>query len=213
MGGAYFITICTQGKKCLFGEVVDGEMRLNEAGRLVQQAWFALAQRFNTLVLDAFQVMPNHLHAVFVLPGPGLEPALAAATGAPIIQPTAQNFVGAGFAVPKNAVGVGLAPPASGKMGTANRAPTMGDVVGAFKSICTIEVNRILSRTGTRLLQRNFYENAGWKTLRIRTRRRGKARLARVWEKGHGKPCPYNRESRHRGHGKPCPYGRKIRGP
>ena len=35
----------------------------------------------------------------------------------------------------------------------------MGDVVGAFKSICTIEVNRILSRTGTRLLQRNFYEH------------------------------------------------------
>ena len=35
----------------------------------------------------------------------------------------------------------------------------MGDVVGAFKSICTIAVNKLLSQTGTRLLQENFYEH------------------------------------------------------
>jgi hypothetical protein len=53
-----------------------------------------LPRRFESLVLDTFQTMPNHLHAIFVLPGPGLEPALAGATGAPIIQPTPENFVG-----------------------------------------------------------------------------------------------------------------------
>ena len=86
-GGAYFITICTEVKKCLFGEIIEGEMFLNEVGRLVQKTRDSLPGRFRTLVLDAFQIMPNHLHGVFVLPGPGLEPALAKATGAPVIQP------------------------------------------------------------------------------------------------------------------------------
>jgi hypothetical protein len=53
----------------------------------VQKTWDSLPGRFRTLVQDAFQIMPNHLHGVLVLPGPGLEPALAKATGAPVTQP------------------------------------------------------------------------------------------------------------------------------
>jgi REP element-mobilizing transposase RayT len=167
-GGAYFVTICTQGKQCLFGEIVEGEMVLNEAGRLVHKIWDDLPRRFGTMVLDAFQMMPNHLHAIFVLPGPGLEPALAVATGARIIQPVAG--VGAGLAPPTRPddVGAGLALPSATtaltKLGTASRPPTsrrvsMGDVVGSFKSIATIAVNRLMSRPGRRLLQTNFYEH------------------------------------------------------
>lgn len=37
--GAYFVTICTQQKVCLFGEIVNGEMQLNEAGRMIHAAW------------------------------------------------------------------------------------------------------------------------------------------------------------------------------
>jgi len=37
--GAYFVTIVTQGRKCLFGEIVEAEMRLNDAGRMVEAAW------------------------------------------------------------------------------------------------------------------------------------------------------------------------------
>lgn len=141
-GGAYFVTICTQAKKCRFGEIVDGEMLLNEAGNVVQKIWDALPQRFGSLILDAFQIMPNHLHAIFVLPGTGLDPALAAATGAPVIQPSATRR---GRACPTQ--------------GTASHPPTMGDVVGAFKSICTITVNKLMLRAGARLLQENFYEH------------------------------------------------------
>ncbi len=79
-GGAYFVTICTQAKKSLFGEIVEGNMLLNEAGSLVQKIWDPLPQRFRSLVVDAFQIMPNYLHGILVLPGPGLDAALAAAT-------------------------------------------------------------------------------------------------------------------------------------
>lgn len=68
-GGAYFVTICTQDKKCLFGEITEGKMILTEAGSIVQRTWDTLPQRFRSLVLDASQIMPNHFHAIFVLPG------------------------------------------------------------------------------------------------------------------------------------------------
>jgi len=69
--GAYFVTICTQNRQCLFGDIVDGEMRLNANGREVQALWNELPNRFARLELDAFAVMPNHVHGIIVIPGRG----------------------------------------------------------------------------------------------------------------------------------------------
>ncbi len=79
-GGAYFVTCCVDGKECLFGRVAESTMLINECGELVQRAWVAIPRRFPSVTLDAFQVMPNHWHGILVIPGPGLEPALAAIT-------------------------------------------------------------------------------------------------------------------------------------
>lgn len=68
--GAYFVTICIQGSQCLLGRIVDGEMKLNAAGEMVCQEWFALPERFRTIELDAFVVMPNHIHGIIVLHEP-----------------------------------------------------------------------------------------------------------------------------------------------
>lgn len=57
---AYFVTIVTQNRASLFGEVVGAEMRLNEAGRKIAEVWKALPERFPAIALDAFVVMPNH---------------------------------------------------------------------------------------------------------------------------------------------------------
>ena len=65
--GAYFVTIVTQGRLCLFGEIVGKEMRLNEAGEMVCRFWEALPQRFPTIEMDMFVVMPNHLHGIVVI--------------------------------------------------------------------------------------------------------------------------------------------------
>jgi REP element-mobilizing transposase RayT len=67
--GAYFVTICTQNRECLLGEVVDGEMILNDAGRTVQSMWDSLPDRFPFIELDQFGVMPNHVHGIIVLTG------------------------------------------------------------------------------------------------------------------------------------------------
>jgi len=62
--GAYFVTICTQARLCLFGDVVDAEMRLNAAGRMVDRQWRDLPHRFPFVELDEYVVMPNHLHGI-----------------------------------------------------------------------------------------------------------------------------------------------------
>ena len=69
--GAYFVTICTAGRACLFGEVRDTTMELNAAGTVVESWWHSIARRFPDVLLDALVVMPNHLHGIISL---GTEP-------------------------------------------------------------------------------------------------------------------------------------------
>jgi len=62
--GSYFVTICTHNHKCLFGEVINTEMHLNKLGEIVAAEWRRTAEIRSEIVLDAFVVMPNHVHAV-----------------------------------------------------------------------------------------------------------------------------------------------------
>ncbi len=65
--GAYFVTICMHRYACLLGTVVDGEMRLNACGRAVEECWEAIPQHCAHVELDAFVVMPNHMHGIIVI--------------------------------------------------------------------------------------------------------------------------------------------------
>ena len=120
--GAYFISIAAQGRLCLFGSVVDGELRLNDAGKMVRRVWDGMPDRFPFINMDEFVVMPNHVHGVIFIRQP------VPTTGAPT-------------------------------MG----APALGDVVGAFKSVTTVEYVRGVRGLGwqrfdKRLWQRNYFE-------------------------------------------------------
>lgn len=67
--GAYFVTICTWRRECLFGKVVDGTMRLSVSGQVVEEEWLRTGSLRSGVDLDSFVVMPNHLHAVLHLNG------------------------------------------------------------------------------------------------------------------------------------------------
>jgi REP element-mobilizing transposase RayT len=62
--GYYFVTICTHDRGCLFGEIFNGEMRLNECGRIVHDEWNKTGIQRSNIRLDEFIVMPNHVHGV-----------------------------------------------------------------------------------------------------------------------------------------------------
>jgi len=135
--GAYFITIVAQGRECLLGQVVNDEMQLNDAGRMIWDEWQALAHRFPAVELDQFVVMPNHVHGIVRIVGASLVDAHDGMT-------TTEG--------------------ATTRRATTRVAPTLGDIVGAFKSITTNEYIRGVKTLGWqsfpgRLWQRNYYEH------------------------------------------------------
>jgi putative transposase len=63
----YFVTICTANRKHFFGQVLNGEMQLSEIGRMAESFWLAIPEHFPFVQLDAFVIMPNHVHGIIVI--------------------------------------------------------------------------------------------------------------------------------------------------
>jgi len=162
--GAYFVTICTQDRIHLFGEIIDHDMHLNVAGLAAETAWAAIPAHFQRVRLDAFVVMPNHVHGIiFILPTTAVS-----SDG----RDRADHTVGATHASPlppQRPIG----PPRC----------SVGAIVGSYKSAVTRRINR-LNGTPTRAVwQRNYYERiirdypALKQIRRISSRTRGIERL------------------------------------
>ena len=65
--GAYFITIVTHNRQCIFGKISDGRMILNDGGKIAQQCWMDIPEHFPHAELDEFVIMPNHIHGIIIL--------------------------------------------------------------------------------------------------------------------------------------------------
>jgi REP element-mobilizing transposase RayT len=62
--GAYFVTICTKAKQCIFGNIKEGKMQLNALGSIADRCWQEIPKHFSHTALDCFIIMPNHLHGI-----------------------------------------------------------------------------------------------------------------------------------------------------
>jgi putative transposase len=146
--GLYFVTICCDNRICRFGNIDNGEMILNEFGTIAYNEWQKLSERFNNFELDVFQIMPNHIHGIIVL-----------------------NNVGATLAVAQNGGGDTQNGDVDTQKGgqrndnigaTARVAPTISDIVGAYKSLVAngcLEIYKTRNETMGKLWQRNYYEH------------------------------------------------------
>lgn len=65
--GAYFITICTHSCECLLGNLVDGEIRLNKYGDIARDEWLKTGEIRRDVLMDAFVIMPNHVHGIITI--------------------------------------------------------------------------------------------------------------------------------------------------
>ncbi len=149
--GLYFVTICVQDRLCLFGDVVNGEMMLNDSGKMVENEWLKLPQRFTNIELHQFVVMPNHFHAIMEIVGATLVVAQNETVAQNI--ESGQNDMGQ-YENPKGQP-QGIAP---------TKPKTVGDMVGAFQSIVTVEYIRGVKNLGWetfngKLWQRNYWEH------------------------------------------------------
>ncbi|MBC7233580.1 MAG: transposase [Chloroflexi bacterium] len=65
--GLYFVTICTQNREPWLGDIVDGEVRLSAIGEIVAEEWQKTAHIRPNVTLDAWIIMPNHLHGIIAI--------------------------------------------------------------------------------------------------------------------------------------------------
>jgi putative transposase len=62
--GLYFITICCQNKRPIFGQIIEGEMHLNEFGTIAHNEWLNTATIRKNCLLHEFIIMPDHIHGI-----------------------------------------------------------------------------------------------------------------------------------------------------
>jgi len=141
--GVYFITVCTQNREYVFGEIVDGLMNPNEPGAMIVKTWDELPNRFPFMQLDARVLMPNHFHALVVLDRGG-ESCIR-----PVYAPPDQGEHK-------------VRPYGKRPWGTA--AGSIGRIIQAFKSITTRLYLQGIRDCGWqplsgKLWQRNYYEH------------------------------------------------------
>jgi REP element-mobilizing transposase RayT len=65
--GVYFVTLCTNKKGNILGEVVNGIVNLNEYGLIARKFWLEIPEHYNNVEIDAFVVMPDHVHGIIVI--------------------------------------------------------------------------------------------------------------------------------------------------
>ena len=65
--GLYFVTVCTQNKECLLGEIKNGIINSTRFGSIVQYAWYNITKYFQCVTLDEFCLMPNHIHGIIIV--------------------------------------------------------------------------------------------------------------------------------------------------
>ena len=146
--GLYFITICVQHMECLFGQVVDHQMILNDAGKMVEKWIRELKNKYPAIDFGEYVIMPNHFHCIIeILPGKEVEKG--AHTGAPI-QPQ----------------GVQQSKRTSEKYGIDNKQynATIGKMVDWLKTMSTDEYIRGVKTLGwqrfdKKLWHRNYWEH------------------------------------------------------
>ncbi len=163
--GAYYFTICCHQRRCLLGEIKDGIMHLNLVGATVKAVWESLPRHFPLIELDAFVVMPNHVHGIIVITDNsgncnpnhnnnrtfdcrGEAFVLGCNNTSPeLLYTNASPFPGCNNTSPNLA----------DQLPRGTQSGSIGAILQNFKSVATRRVNRITRNSGT-LWQRNYHE-------------------------------------------------------
>jgi REP element-mobilizing transposase RayT len=139
--GAYFVTVCTKNRKCLFGDVVNGKMVLNDAGKMIEKWYFELTNKFHDIQCDQYIIMPNHIHFIIINVGADLR----------VCPDDMGEHIGSPLRVCPDDMGEHIGSP-------------LHKIIQWFKTMTTNEYIRNVKNNGwepfdKKLWQRNYYEH------------------------------------------------------
>jgi len=133
--GAYFITVCAYNRECLFGDIEDGKMQLNNCGRIIKSEWLRSLEIRKEIKLDIYQIMPNHFHSIVFIMG-----------GSTNKQEKLDVYVGAnGHSSLRNRL--------------AMKSKSLSSLMVGFKSSVKLKINKFRNTLGVPIWQRNYYDH------------------------------------------------------
>ncbi len=152
---AYFLTICTHGRECLFGEIRDEKMYLNDIGRIVAHEWLKSPVIRAEIELDEWVVMPNHMHGIAVITDAGAKQRNVTKKRKAVDQYWTDNqpvgqFTGRFIGQPSGR------PPI---VPTGPKKKSVGAMMAGFKSSVTGRVNAYRQSPGSEVWQRNYWDH------------------------------------------------------
>lgn len=146
LSAAYFVTLVTQDRANRFGELSNGEMRLNSLGKIIESTWNTLPDHF-PLHLDVWVIMPNHFHGIVWICEDNGKQMSKVAVGAK----RSARYIGSDDTQP----GRMLRP----SRPTGTKSGSLNAIVQNFKSVTTRKINAFLRKPGQPLWQRNYFEH------------------------------------------------------
>ena len=144
--GFYFVTVCVKNRKYLLGDIIGGSMKLNKYGMIVNDCWFDLPNHYPNIKLDAFCIMPNHIHGIIEIDNGG-----AVETGfKPVsnIPPTVSGSAETGFK-PVSTIPTTATPTHHG----------LFEFVRALKTFSARRINELRKSAGEHVWQSRFHDH------------------------------------------------------
>jgi len=157
---AYFVTICTQNREHYFGEITSGnKMEFLPVGIIADILWHEIKNHTQNIELDAFIVMPNHIHGIIILNGDD-NTGIAGINGAPNAVSNDGVDDGANVVETRHALSLQPQPQPQKTIGQQrfqNQGKnTLSSIIGSYKSAVTKHANRLEFANGW---QSRFYDH------------------------------------------------------
>jgi len=144
--GLYFITICCYQRECLFGNIINSQIILNNFGQLIKEEWLKSAEIRKEIEFDDFVIMPNHFHGIVI-----------------INQEINSDFMKNDVDFQDNNVGANGRSPLqqiqSSRPKISMKPKSISSLIAGFKSATTKKINIIRNTPQNPVWQRNYYDH------------------------------------------------------
>jgi REP-associated tyrosine transposase len=133
----YFVTMRARNDhRCAFGRATNRGVQLNAAGKIAKDCWLAIPKHFPSVQLDAFIVMPDHVHGILAIRRDEETRSVGAQHAAPLHLPLPSPIANQHRVAPDS----------------------LGAIVRSFKSATTKRINEMRGTSGAPLWQRNYFD-------------------------------------------------------
>jgi REP element-mobilizing transposase RayT len=150
--GAYFVTICTYQKQSWFGEIKNGQIYLNQLGKIVADEWLKTCKIRPNFKLDEWVIMPNHFHGIVIINDYSGDDQSLGARDAPLDLGARDAPLDLGARDAPLDLGARDAP-------LQQKPNSLSSCIAGFKSAVTKRINLLRQNTDTPIWQRNYYES------------------------------------------------------